>query len=107
MFIQAASASAVLLITGRLDLSYLTLNFPLTIMSSAIPQGIDFSFAHLRGLDLSRDVTGPVMGDRSTVEGDVLLTGGIMARPACFASRSTAVSIAPGDSSWGATARSQ
>jgi hypothetical protein len=64
------------LITGRLDLSYLTLNFPLTIMSSAIPQGIDFSFAHLRGLDLSRDVTGPVMGDRSTAEGDVLLTGG-------------------------------
>ena len=64
------------LITGRLDLSYLTLNSPLTIMSSAIPQGIDFSFAHLRGLDLSRDVTGPVMGDRSTVEGDVILTGG-------------------------------
>jgi hypothetical protein len=45
------------LITGRLDLSYLTLNFPLTIMSSAIPKGIDFSFAHLRGLDMSRDVT--------------------------------------------------
>ena len=45
-------------------------------MSSAIPKGIDFSFAHLSGLDLSRDVTGPVIGDRSTVEGDVLLTGG-------------------------------
>jgi hypothetical protein len=45
-------------------------------MSSAILQGIDFSFAHLRGLDLSRDVTGPVMGNRSTVEGDVILTGG-------------------------------
>ena len=64
------------LITGRLDLSYLTLNSPLTIMSSAIPQGVDFSFARLRGLDLSRDVTGPIMGDRSTVEGDVILTGG-------------------------------
>jgi hypothetical protein len=32
------------LITGRLDLSYLTLSSPLTIMSSAIPQGVDFSF---------------------------------------------------------------
>jgi hypothetical protein len=31
-------------ITGRLDLSYLTFSSPLTIMSSAIPQGIDFSF---------------------------------------------------------------
>ena len=64
------------LITGRLDLSYLTLSSPLTIMSSAIPQGVDFSFAHLRGIDLSRDVTGPIMGDRSTVEGDLILTGG-------------------------------
>ncbi len=63
-------------ITGRLDLSYLALSSPLTIMSSAIPQGVDFSFAHLHGLDLSRDVTGPVLGDRSTVEGDVILTGG-------------------------------
>jgi hypothetical protein len=64
------------LITGRLDLSYLTLSSPLTIMGSAIPQGVDFSFAHLRGLDLSRDVTGPIIGDRSTVEGDLILTGG-------------------------------
>jgi hypothetical protein len=64
------------LITGRLDLSYLTLSSPLTIMGSAIPQGVDFSFAHLLSLDLSRDVTGPIMGDRSTVEGDLILTGG-------------------------------
>jgi hypothetical protein len=64
------------LITGRLDLSYLTLSSPLTIMNSAIPQGVDFSFAHLRGLDLSRDVIGPIMGDRSTIEGDLILTSG-------------------------------
>ncbi|MGH7915276.1 MAG: hypothetical protein ACREPW_11620, partial [Candidatus Binataceae bacterium] len=41
-------------IDGQLDLSYLTLNSPLTIVSSSIPEGMDFSFAHLQGLDLSR-----------------------------------------------------
>jgi hypothetical protein len=63
-------------IDGQLDLSYLTLNSPLTIMSSAIPEGMDFSFAHLPGLDLARDVTGPLMGDRSTITGDLQLTAG-------------------------------
>ncbi|HVA83728.1 MAG TPA: hypothetical protein VNF28_02405 [Candidatus Binataceae bacterium] len=63
-------------IGGELDLSYLTLNAPLTIINSAIPDGIDFSFAHLQGLDLSRDVTGPLTGDRATITGDVQLTGG-------------------------------
>jgi hypothetical protein len=63
-------------IGGQLDLSYLTLNAPLTIISSAIPDGIDFSYAHLQGLDLSRDVTGPITGDRATIEGDIQLTGG-------------------------------
>lgn len=63
-------------IAGQLDLSYLTLNSPLTIISSAIPEGVDFSFAHLPGLDLSRDVTGPVMGDRAAITGDLQLTGG-------------------------------
>ena len=64
------------MIDGQLDLSYLTLNAPLTIISSAIPEGIDFSFAHLQGLDLSRDVTGPITGDRATITGDIQLTGG-------------------------------
>ncbi len=63
-------------IDGQLDLSYLTLNAPLTIISSAIPAGIDFSFAHLQSLDLSHDVTGPIAGDRATITGDLQLTGG-------------------------------
>ena len=54
-------------IDGQIDLSYLTLSAPLTIINSAIPEGIDFSFAHLQGLDLSRDVTGHIMGDRATI----------------------------------------
>jgi hypothetical protein len=58
------------------DLSYLTLNAPLTIINSAIPQGIDFSFAHLQGLDLSHDVTGDITGDRATITGDLQLIGG-------------------------------
>jgi hypothetical protein len=63
-------------VTGQLDLSYLTLSWPLTILSSSIRDGIDFSFAHLPALDLSRDVTGVIMGDRATIDGDLLLTGG-------------------------------
>lgn len=63
-------------IAGQLDLSYLTLNSPLTIIGSAIPEGVDFSFANLPSLDLSRDVTGPVTGDRATITGDLQLTGG-------------------------------
>jgi hypothetical protein len=63
-------------VAGQLDLSYLTLNAPLTIIGSAIPEGIDFSFAHLQGLDLSRDIVGPITGDRATITGDVQLTGG-------------------------------
>ena len=63
-------------VTGQLDFSYLTLSWPLTILGSAIPDGLDFSFAHLPALDLSRDVTGPIMGDRSIIDGDLLLTGG-------------------------------
>jgi hypothetical protein len=64
------------IIDGQLDLSYLTLYTPLTIINSAIPGGIDFFFAHLQGLDLSRDVTGQITGDRATIAGDLQLTGG-------------------------------
>jgi hypothetical protein len=63
-------------IIGQIDFSYLTLAAPLTIINSAIPGGIDFSFAHLHGLDLSHDVTGPITGDRSTVDGDLQMTAG-------------------------------
>jgi hypothetical protein len=63
-------------IDGQIDLSYLTLNAPLTIINSAIPAGIDFSFAHLQSLDLSHDVTGPITGDRATITGDLQLPAG-------------------------------
>ena len=63
-------------IAGQLDLSYLTVTTPLTIINSSIPGGIDFSFAHLQGLDLSRDEVGPVTGDRATLATDLQLTGG-------------------------------
>lgn len=64
------------LVKGELDLSYLTLASPLTILSSAIPDGVDFSFARIPGLDLSRSTTGPIMGDRAALDGDLIFTGG-------------------------------
>ncbi len=63
-------------VEGELDLSYLTLASPLTILSSSIPDGADFSFAHIPGLDLSRSTTGPINGDRAAIGGDLILTGG-------------------------------
>ena len=63
-------------ITGRLDLSYQTVNLPLTLIDSSIPDGVDISFANLRGLDLRRSWVGQVFGDQSIVHGDVMLTFG-------------------------------
>jgi hypothetical protein len=63
-------------IDGALDLSYLTLASPVTILSSAIPDGVDFSFARIPGLDLSRSTTGPIVGDRAVIGGDLILTAG-------------------------------
>ncbi|MGH7987920.1 MAG: hypothetical protein ACREQX_16780 [Candidatus Binataceae bacterium] len=40
-------------ISGPLDLSFLTIKLSLTIKQSSMPDGLDFSYAVLRGIDLS------------------------------------------------------
>lgn len=61
------------LITGSLDLSYHDATLPLTALSCAIPEGVEFSFAHLQELDLRRSWTGPIDGEQAAVRGDVSL----------------------------------
>jgi hypothetical protein len=63
-------------VAGRLDLSYQSVNLPLTLIDSSIPDGVDISFANIRALDLRRSWVGQVFGDQSIVHSDVMLTFG-------------------------------
>jgi hypothetical protein len=63
-------------IAGLLDLSYLTVPFPLTFIRCALRDGVDLSSARIRAIDLRASATGPITGSTATVEGDVRLTFG-------------------------------
>ncbi len=58
-------------IVGKLDLSYLEVVHPLTLLGCSIPDGIDLSHAHVEGIDLRRSWTGMINGDLSMVHGDL------------------------------------
>ncbi len=58
-------------IIGKLDLSYLELMHPVTLVGCAIPDGIDFSYAQVNSIDLSRSWSGAIDGDLSKVRGDL------------------------------------
>ena len=60
-------------ITGVFDLSYQVVTPPLTILNSAIPDGIDLSYAHLADLDLRRSWTGTIDAEQAVIAGDVVL----------------------------------
>ncbi|HEX4209638.1 MAG TPA: hypothetical protein VHY56_04535 [Candidatus Binataceae bacterium] len=61
------------LIHGSLDLSYNETTLPLTMLSCAIPDGVEFSFAQVQEIDLRRSWTGPIDGEQATIRGDVTL----------------------------------
>ncbi|MGA2410490.1 MAG: hypothetical protein ABSG46_08910 [Candidatus Binataceae bacterium] len=61
------------LIRGNLDLTYHDATLPLTMLSCAIPDGVDFSFAHVQEIDLRRSWTGPISGEQAVVGGDITL----------------------------------
>ena len=63
-------------ISGPLDLSYLNVPFPLTLVRCVIKDGVDMSYAHLRGINLRASATGPVIGNIATISGDVVMTFG-------------------------------
>ncbi|MBV8771224.1 MAG: hypothetical protein JO166_02670 [Deltaproteobacteria bacterium] len=58
-------------IVGKLDLSYLEVVHPLTLLDCSIPEGIDFSYAQVNSIDLRRSWTGTIDGDQSLVHGDL------------------------------------
>ena len=63
-------------IEGLLDLSYLNVIHPLTLLDCALPAGIDLSRAHAESIDLRRSWTGPITGDLTVVHDDLNLVLG-------------------------------
>lgn len=63
-------------ISGPLDLSYQNVPFPLTLVRCLIKDGVDISYARMRGLDLRACVTGQIVGTMAVLTGDLSLTFG-------------------------------
>jgi hypothetical protein len=63
-------------ITGKLDLSYLAVIHPLTLLDCSIADGIDFSHARVNSIDLRHSWTGTIDGDLSIMQGDLDLRMG-------------------------------
>ena len=57
-------------VTGSLDLSYATIDKPLTFIRCYLPDGINLSYAHLHDITVRRSRTGPVFGDMAVIHGD-------------------------------------
>ncbi|HKM99974.1 MAG TPA: hypothetical protein VJX23_05625 [Candidatus Binataceae bacterium] len=60
-------------IAGTVDLSYLEVPKPITMLRCYIPGGVDLSNAHLQSIDLRRSVTGPINGDSAQIDGDATM----------------------------------
>jgi hypothetical protein len=63
-------------IAGKIELEYLTSNFPLTLLDCSIPGGLDLSNAHLRDIDLRHSRTGPIVAEGAVIDGHVGLQYG-------------------------------
>ena len=63
-------------ITGKLDLSYLTIGVPVMLVLCAIDDGVDLRYGRYQSLDLRSSWTGAIVGDQSVSTGDVVLRYG-------------------------------
>ena len=63
-------------ITGKLDLSYLTVGAPVMLVLCAIDDGVDLRYTRFQSLDLRGSWTGPINADQSVATGDVVLRYG-------------------------------
>jgi hypothetical protein len=59
-----------------LDLSYLKVPKPVTLVRCYLPGGIDISYAKLQGLELRKSCTNAISGDMAQVTGDLGFTRG-------------------------------
>lgn len=63
-------------VKGQIDLSYLLITKPVTMLGCYIPDGIDLSNARTEGIDLRRSSTGTIDADSATIEGDLSMLKG-------------------------------
>ncbi len=63
-------------IIDGLDLRYLTIAVPLTLVDCSLVEGVNLNHAHLASLELTGSWTGPISGDMSVIDGDVTLRFG-------------------------------
>jgi len=63
-------------IAGSLDLSYATVDKPLTLIRCFVPDGINLLSAHLQDITVRRSRTGPVFGNVSVIHGDASFLAG-------------------------------
>ena len=57
-------------ITGTLDLSYATVDKPLTLIRCYVPEGINLVSAHLQDITVRRSRIGAVLGNLASIHGD-------------------------------------
>src|SRR5271155_2848187 len=57
-------------VAGNLDLSYATVNKPLTLVRCYAPEGINLLSAHLQEITVRRSRTGAVFGNLANIHGD-------------------------------------
>jgi hypothetical protein len=74
-------------IDGKLDLSYVKGDKPLTIVNCYIPDGIDVTFSHLQSLEVRSSSTGPIAADMSELAGDLALRFGTHGPVSLFRAR--------------------
>ncbi len=74
-------------IEGKLDLSYVKSDKPLTIVGCYIPDGIDVTFSHLQGLEVRGSSTGPIAADMSEIAGDLAVRFGTYGSLSLFRAR--------------------
>jgi hypothetical protein len=63
-------------IAGGLDLSYATVDKPLTLIRCYVPDGINLLSAHLQDITVRRSRTGPVFGNLANIHGDASFMSG-------------------------------
>ncbi|HYK64811.1 MAG TPA: hypothetical protein VEY94_07690, partial [Patescibacteria group bacterium] len=63
-------------VDGNLDLSYATVDRPLTLIRCFVPGGINLMSAHLDDIVLRHSRTGPIFGNGATVHGDAVILSG-------------------------------
>jgi hypothetical protein len=74
-------------IDGKLDLSYLKGDKPLTIVSCYLPEGIDLTFSHLQSIEVRSSSTGPIAADMSELAGDLAVRFGTCGPLSLFRAR--------------------